>query len=264
MRIDYHVHTDNSMDCKAPMATMCEAAVAIGIQELAFTDHLNSHTLDMDLGYYNADHYFEDIERCRAMFPDLTIRAGVEVGEPHRFWKRVQPILDSYPYDLVLGSVHWVGNESVFDANYYRARQPQDAFAAYFSEMARMVEHGGFDIAAHIDVVKRTSFGVYGAFDTHQFQDMLCAVWSACLKANITPEINTRSLRLPCAELHPATDALRWYAEMGGKRLTFGSDAHHPESVGGGMIAARDSALAAGLKHVSLFEGRKIIRWAAL
>src|SRR5688572_11429267 len=104
--IDYHIHTDNSFDSRASMQSMCQRAVELGLSELAFTDHFNNHLLDIDIGYYNPDRFFEHIRICRQLFPTLRILAGIEVGEPHRWARKVQPVLAQYPYDVVLGSLH--------------------------------------------------------------------------------------------------------------------------------------------------------------
>ena len=37
--IDMHVHTDASEDSDAPVRSMCDAAVAQGLEVLAITDH---------------------------------------------------------------------------------------------------------------------------------------------------------------------------------------------------------------------------------
>ncbi len=55
----------------------------------------------------------------------------------------------------------------------------------------------------------------------------------------------------------PNVDILRWYAEMGGERVTLGSDAHRPEHLGLHLDAALDAARAAGLKYVTQFEKRQ-------
>ncbi len=262
--IDYHVHTDHSFDCKTPMAEMCAAAVRAGVSEIAFTDHLNNHLMDIDLGYYNADLYFANLEQCRARFPNLTIRAGVEVGEPHRWAEKVLPILERYPYDIILGSLHWVGNYNMFDPNYFRAYPQSRTFGNYFVELAEMVRHGGFDILAHVDLPKRVGFDLYGEYDICRYEDAICTIWQACIDHAITPEINTKGVRCPVGELHPAGQALHWYAELGGRRLTLGSDAHRPESVADNFGLARQSALDAGLNHVCRYERRQVISWNAL
>jgi histidinol-phosphatase (PHP family) len=255
--IDYHVHTDNSLDCKIPMTKMCEQAVELGLTEIAFTDHLNFHVRDLDLGYYKADRYFNDIEICRANFPTLKIRAGVELGEPHRWSQKIQRIVERYPYDLTLGSLHWVGNESVFNADYFRRRTPEKAFGDYFTELVHMIRHGGFDILAHVDVIKRTGFNIYGSFDSRRYEPMFRQVWEACVKQRIFPEINTKATRSAVAQFHPTAEALAWYVEAGGRAITLGSDAHHFSHIAGQFGVAQQIARSAGVIKLVQFERRK-------
>ncbi|MHB8752972.1 MAG: histidinol-phosphatase HisJ family protein, partial [Aggregatilineales bacterium] len=230
-RIDYHVHTDNSFDCKTPMDVMCRRAVALGVTEIAFTDHFNNHLLDVDLGYYEADRYFANLAQCRAQYRSLTIRSGIELGEPHRWRHKIEPILSRYSYDVILGSLHRVGNESVFDPNYFRRRSPEQAYNGYFAELTAMIRYGGFNILAHVDLPKRVGFEVYGRFDVGAFEEGFRSVWQACLDTGIVPELNTKGLRCPVAQLHPTVEALRWYADMGGQAIVFGSDAHSADNV---------------------------------
>jgi len=264
VRVDYHVHTDNSYDCKTPMIEMCARAVQNGLSAVAFTDHLNNHLLDVDLGYYDPARYFDDIDYCRAKFPNLTILAGVEVGEPHRWHRKVQPILERYPYDIVLGSLHWVGRDSMFNANFFRSRPPEEAYRAYFSELVTMIEHGGFDVLAHADLPKRVGYDVYGSFESRTYETELRKVWQACLDHNIIPEINTKSLRMNVGRAHPDDEALRWYAEMGGQGVSVGSDAHNTGSLGFGTKDALHSALQCGLSGIVQFRQRELVGWTKL
>ena len=57
--------------------------------------------------------------------------------------------------------------------------------------------------------------------------------------------------------LTPGLDILRWYVEMGGERVTLGSDAHRPEQVGSHLETALDIARSAGLKYLTHFEKRQ-------
>jgi histidinol-phosphatase (PHP family) len=262
--MDYHVHTDSSFDCKTPMAEMCRQAAKLGITEIAFTDHLNSHMLDIDVGYYNPDRYFAELEMCRSHFPNLVIRAGVEIGEPHRWGHKIMPIIERYPYDVVLGSLHWVGNSNIFDPRYFKSRTPQKAFGDYFTELATMVRNGGFDILAHVDVPKRSGFDVYGHYDICDYEEGIRKIWEACLEKQIIPEINTKGMRCSVEQLHPTTDALTWYVQMGGQTISLGSDAHQRDSVGGDFDLAFQSAQEAGLAYLARFESRKLISAVAI
>lgn len=260
---DYHAHTDTSCDSKATMAQMCQAALDRGIHEIAFTDHFDVHPKDHCGLYYRPDRYFEVLEAAREQFGPLglAIRAGVEVGEPHRFGDTHAPVLEKYPYDIVLGSLHWLGDMSMFNRNYFRSYKLEEVLTAYFGELQQMIRAGGFDVVAHVDVFKRVGTQVYGALDSAQWEDWLRPVWRECIDAGIGIEINTASLRRGVDEMHPGPAALRWYREMGGEILTLGSDGHQPDHVGAGLDAAVEMARAAGFTQVAVFEQRQVVRW---
>jgi histidinol-phosphatase (PHP family) len=260
---DYHTHTRASCDTDALMSEMCRSALAHGVREIAFTDHCDNTPGDSCVGFYNPQRYFETLEAARRDFEPqgLTIRAGIEVGEIHRWKERILPVLQAWPYDIVLGSLHWVGDILVFDDSLYRTRPPEDVIPAYFTELEQMVRVGGFDVLAHADVFKRVAYDVYGRFDIREWEDVVRPVWQACIDQGIAVEINASGLRGSVGQTLPSLDALRWYREMGGERLTIGSDGHHPDQVGSGLAAALDLARAAGFQRLCRFEKRQIIHW---
>lgn len=260
---DYHVHTEASCDCRATMAEMCRSAVQQGIAEIAFTDHFDPKLGDLCYGYYHPERYFAALEAARREFEPqgLTIRAGIELGEYHLFHADMAPVLAAWPYDFVLGSLHWVGDQIVFDREYFRTNGPHDSFARYFIELERLARFGGFDVLSHPDVVKRVGYFAVGGFDIRQWEDLVRPVWRACIENGIGIEINTSSLRSGVGEVHPSPESLRWYREMGGEILTIGSDSHRPDHVGAGLSEALDVARAAGFSRLTSFEGRRIARW---
>ena len=141
------------------MAEMCASALRRGITEIAFTEHFDAHPLDRCHHYYRPAEFFEQVAAARARFgpQGLAIRAGVELGEPHIYRDEHAPVLAQYPYDVVLGSLHWLGNHNLFDHEYFRSHDLESVLDAYFSELEQMVRAGGFDVLAHPDVFKRLS-----------------------------------------------------------------------------------------------------------
>ena len=121
-----------------------------------------------------------------------------------------------------------------------------------------------FDILAHVDVPKRVGYDVYGHFDSCDYEEGIRTIWEACLEKQIIPEINTKGMRCSVAQLHPTTDALQWYVQMGGQTISFGSDAHQRDSVGGDFDLAFQSAQEAGLSYLARFERRKLISAVAI
>ncbi len=257
------MHTHHSCDARASMADMARAALARGIHEIAFTEHFDPKPQDPCAGFYNPERYFAELEAARQEFEPqgMTLRAGVEVGEMHLYADEIQPVLDAWPYDYVLGSLHWVADDSVFDKHYFQAHTAQETAEQYFTELLRLVQHGGFDVLSHADVIKRTCYDVYRRFDIAEWEDLVRPVWRACVDNGIGIEINTAALRLPVAQAHPSLPALIWYREMGGEILTLGSDSHRPERIGYKLDVALEMAREAGFKRVCTFEGRRIARW---
>lgn len=263
---DYHMHSTFSCDCRYPMAEMCRSAVEKQIPEIAFTEHFNRHPPDICFEKYDPVAYFKGLSAARAEFAPqgLTIRAGLEVGEMHLYRAEVDAVLNAYPYDVVLGSLHWNRGESIFNADYFKRRTPQQAAESYWQEMVEMIDGGGFEILSHVDVIKRVAFNVYGSFTLAAYEDCIRPVWAACLRQGIIPEINTSALRMSVNQAHPTIEGLRWYYEMGGRLLSLGSDSHSPEVLGAGLDVAIEMARSAGFTHVARFAERKIIEKVAL
>ena len=81
-RMDYHLHTNYSMDGRQTMPELCETMLARGVQEIALTEHIEpghpEEGMDMPPVW---EKWFAEIERCRAAYPALLIRSGVESGD---------------------------------------------------------------------------------------------------------------------------------------------------------------------------------------
>src|SRR5262249_42600954 len=152
--------------------------------------------------------------------------------------------LARYPFDYALGSLHWVGEESVFDVDYFQRYPASVTFPAFFTELERMTALGGFDILSHFDVPVRTAFAVYGPYDPRAYEDHIRPVLKNVIAHGIALDLNTAALRRRAQVLTPGLDILRWYVEMGGERVTLGSDAHTPKQVGSHLDVALDTARA--------------------
>ncbi|MCC6189478.1 MAG: histidinol-phosphatase HisJ family protein [Anaerolineales bacterium] len=257
---DYHLHSSFSCDCQAPMADMCRAAIALGIPEIGFTEHYDLHAGESDncRDAFRLEAWSAELERCQAEFAGrLILRAGVELGEPHLFAAEAQALLARYPFDYALGSLHWVGSASIFDLTYFQEHSAADAFHLYFEELEHVTRAGGFDILSHLDVPTRAAFAVYGRYDPAEHEDYIRPVLRNCVERGLALDINTASLRRRAEVLNPGLEILRWYVELGGERITLGSDAHRPSQVGGYLETALATARAAGLKHLTFYERRQ-------
>ncbi len=137
-----------------------------------------------------------ELDRARQEFEGrLIIRAGIELGEPHIYQAEAQAMLESYPFDYALGSLHWVGDEIIFDRHYFQKRSPDEAFGRFFEELERMTRVGGFEVLSHFDVVVRTGQPIYHGYDPRRYEEAIRAVLKT---ASITASRWT-STRRACA-----------------------------------------------------------------
>jgi histidinol-phosphatase (PHP family) len=253
------------------MEDACRRAEALGLPSIAFTEHLDltpwyvpaeslamfprvgAHYIGEDSTFraptLDLDGYFDSVERCRARFPSLRILTGVEFGEPHWFAAELAQLLASGRFERVLGSLHSLeiaGVPRVVDEWFHTERVAGEAEAesvrAYLDELACMAQaDGGFEVVAHIDYLVRQIEQAGRTHDPRPFEGEYRAALRALAGSGRVLEINSR---LP---LDPTL--VRWWYEEGGEAVSFGSDAHTPETVGRGFADAAAVAEAAGFRR---------------
>lgn len=255
--LDYHIHSDFSSDAHASMEEMCHSAVAAGVPEIGFAEHYDLHPDEKPRDWLRLEPWLAELERCRLLFSgQLRIRAGIEVGEPHLFQAETKAILARAPFDYAIGSLHWVGRVAMFNAAFFQ-RPAEEAFRLYFEELERMTRAGGFDVLGHLDFPVRTAFDVYGGYDPRSYEKLIRPVLRNCIDRGIALDVNTSGVRRQARVLIPGLEILRWYVEMGGERVTLGSDAHRPEQVASHLDVALEAVKAAGLRHLTTFDRRR-------
>ena len=263
-RHDYHIHTSFSMDSESRMEAACETAIARGIDEIAFTDHLDFGPCDSS-GAFPTDRYVAAIGRCRERYHGrLRVRTGIEVGEPHIFPRQAADVIARGDFDVVLGSVHYAEDMQAAWLEDFFDQPLRDAYEAYFSQVVDLAKEGDFDILGHVDLVKRDARKFGKAYDgPGPYGDMIRAALKAVVERGKGIELNTSPLRRGQSEPCPSLEILRWYRELGGETLTLGSDAHLAEAVGSHLEVAVEMARAAGFTRLATFAHREV-NWKSI
>jgi histidinol-phosphatase (PHP family) len=262
---DFHVHSQWSWDAPlGSMVTTCEQAVRLGLRSIAFTEHvdftrwvvtsremLNSLPVcaePTEVGdifapaRLDVEGYLECVQACRLAFPELRILTGVELGEAHWFPSEVSAVLSSFEVERVLGSVHSLNMDFPQMVDYlYGQLDPHDLMRAYLSEVFELVRSSAaFSVLAHIDYPVRKWPGSIGEFDPGSFEDEFRSVLVALKSSGRALELNTT---VPIR-----TQIVRWWYEVGGEAVTFGSDAHGPSEVARSFADAASMAEACGFR----------------
>jgi histidinol-phosphatase (PHP family) len=234
------------------MERSCERAIEIGLPAIAFTEHADWALVHKGQHSVDIAGYLDAVERCRAKFKGLRILTGVELGEPHRFPEETAGVLDAAPLDHVLGSIHSIrlGGE-LLDASQFRKREGidfQEAVREYFRETLLMVDSSQpFETLAHIDYPKRYWLDGAAPYREEDFKEEIRAILSSAARSGRVLEVNTTRGDTLC----PGMTVLRWWRELGGQAVSFGSDAHQPDKVAAGFELATQMVQASGFKPAS-------------
>ncbi len=256
--LDYHMHSRFSSDSQAGVEEMCRKAIELGIPEIGLSEHFDLHPREPKPVFYQPDAWWAEIEAVRSRLDGrLTLRAGIEIGEPHRFPREVAQLLGDYPYDYVIGSLHYVGDDFMFDENLLASRPADEILLAYFNELEVMTRQPQFDILGHLDVPVRNAKILWGGYEPQRYERLIRAVLQNCIDRKLALDVNAAGLRKPARNLMPDAAILRWYVEMGGQYVTFGSDAHSVDQIGLHLDQALQAVRQAGLKSVAQFERRQ-------
>ena len=246
---DAHVHSEFSWDTGGPttpsaagtMRRSCARALRIGLPAIVFTEHLDlsgwmaapedfaeherrliDHDGLMRPPPLDVNGYLDSIERCRHEFPDLRILTGVEFGQPHLDRRAADELIDLSALDRVNGSLHtlpFAGHRSEPVTLYRELSDPADVIWAYLREVLAMVDGGGFDVFTHIDYAVRSwPTEEHGPFNHMLFEDGFRQAMRAIASSGRALEMNTGRALRPWVP--------QWWAEEGGRAVSFGSDDH--------------------------------------
>ncbi len=255
--IDYHLHSLFSEDGENTLEAMCHRAVELDIIEIGFSEHWDVGPHEKNPRFFQPIPWNVELDRLRNKFAGkLIIRAGIEIAEPHLYAKPAAEILTTVPFDYVLGSVHFVDKNFIFDETYFRENNADEVYQSYFAELEKMVQISDIDILAHFDIPSRTGKPIFG-YDPARYETQVRRILQLVIDRQLALEVNTGGLRKPAQNLMPDPLILGWYSEMGGVKLTIGSDAHAINQVGLNLDLALAAIQTAGFTHLTKFQQRR-------
>jgi histidinol-phosphatase (PHP family) len=236
---------------------MVERAIELGLTEIAITDHVDHNPADDGAGMYNPDKAYQAALSARDRFGDrIAIRYGAELGEPH-LYGRENERLYQLPVDVVIGSIHCMESYGVHSDLFDKVR-PAEGITMYFQLMQDMVRQADIDILGHLDYFDRyTAARNIPGYRPEEYKDQITGILHTLLSRNIALEINTSGYRSPLSRPFPHPQVLTWYHQMGGRRISIGSDAHLPEHFGAGFREILKVLRDIGFREYHIYRARK-------
>lgn len=285
--LDYHVHLWPHAERAAAgeyrlerLARYCERATAAGVEEIALTEHLfrfragraavgqfyddePDPVLRENMSGYFDHHATADLDEyveaaLAAKRAGLPVVLGLEVDYYAGRMDAVSRLLAGYPFDVLLGSVHWIGTWMFDDIGNevaereWRRRGAEQAWRGYTEALEELAATHACDVLAHPDLVKvtgrRPSQGLLG-----ECHDRMA---EAAASSGMAAEISSAGWRKPVAEAYPAKDLLARFRARG-VPVTTASDSHGPCDVAQRADDLARLATGAGYTTLRAFRARE-------
>ncbi|UCC71133.1 MAG: histidinol-phosphatase HisJ family protein [Gemmatimonadota bacterium] len=266
MRVNYHIHNQYSSDGRGSTAEVCEVAAELGFEEICFTNHAEALSpagddwiLDLVEARQRYEQLQHEIERLQPEYPELRILLGAEYEYRPEWVETLDALTDSVDFDLIIGSVHVVDGEQISGgavSNYFKTRDASEAYGRYFETVEEMLEWGGFDVVAHLDMAKRFGVKYYGPFDAKPFESQLGGLLEKMVSKGLGLEVNTSGVVQTPAEPYPSLGILKLAREAHVATVTIGTDSHVPTSFEQGWDVGEQMLQRAGFSEITLFSHR--------
>lgn len=225
--IDSHVHSANSSDGKDRISKIVAEAEQKGLSYLCITDHLD---MDLKCGghtpipwkHINLDDYREEWTQAAKNAPEnLQFRFGIEAGWSKEAEKVLVDLLPKYDFDCVINSVHFVLGWDVYFPQAFWFKSKKSVYSKYLDCILESLDAPyQYDIIAHIGYVTRNAPYRDKSLRYADYPDKFDAILRGIISRDKALEVNTHT------ELFPSVEILKRYYELGGRRLSFGSDSH--------------------------------------
>ncbi len=281
--LDYHLHLwphdESSVSYRLDqLATYCDEAARNGVSELALTEHAfrfrdvravvgsfwdkwgHEPTSPLMASYFDfharnaLDEYVNFALAAKSS--GLPVKVGLEVDYYPGQMDAVGALLAQYPFDVLIGSVHWLGSWQFDDLDnaeqmaQWESRDVSDVWAAYAEAFDGLTSSGAVDVVAHPDVIKVAGHrpsAIAGYWD---------AMAASAATANVAVECSSAGWFKPVGEQYPEGGLLDRFVAAG-LAFTTASDAHRHERVGARNADLVALLLQRGVSELASFEARQ-------
>ena len=250
MLADYHIHTEFSDDSREKMEHQIERAIALELDEICFTDHvdygikkdwsegnieyrpgdsMSSGVKELDpLTNVNYPEYFGKILRMKELYKGkITLKQGLEFGIQTITVPKYEALFNTYEkeLDFVLLSIHQIDNQELWTQDYQKGKTQREYNEGYYREIYEVMKRfSHYSVLAHLDLINR--YDPLGPCPFEEIRDIVAEILKLAIQNGKGIELNTSSWHYGLKDTQPSREILKLYHDLGGKILTIGSDAH--------------------------------------
>lgn len=233
---DIHTHTAFSPDGRDGIEKMTARAAELGISYYGIAEHFNYDydrlrlTIDgKAVPPIDEEAYFACARILQKKLKGrLTLLVGAEFGFDHtgEALERYLRTQEKYSPDFIVNSVHTCLGADCYFPHYCEGRSKEYAYNAYLYRVLESLDAPyRYDIVAHVGYCSRNATYPDPKLRYEDFADVLDAIFKKIIAKDKILEVNS-SAKTAGSPFIPDTDILARYYELGGRRVSFASDAH--------------------------------------
>lgn len=260
---DCHLHSSHSGDSDTPMEQMILQGISQGLHTMCFTEHNDFDfpvtELDPEGKFEcNIDSYLYDLIGFREKYKDkIRILFGLELGMQPQLMRRHAILIKNYDFDFVIASSHICNGKDPYYPAFYEGRSEEEAYSEYFQSIIDNIKKfKNFDVYGHLDYVVRYGPNKDANYTYAKYRDLLDSILKLLIEEGKGIEINTGGIKKGLRDLHPCTDIVKRYKELGGEIITIGSDSHDTANIAYGFDRAEALLKECGFQYYTIFENR--------
>lgn len=275
---DIHTHTDY-FHGKNTVQEMYNAAVNTNLQYYGFSEHtplpegfscLLYREGDMHAAFENYVHDVLELKEkvnehnktTLSHIPEVLL--GMELDFTPEYPEYMDTLIARYPFDYVIGTIHFVGPQNIGRWNVEEASQEEKYafFEAYYECTRQLAKYGKTDIIAHPDFVKIHCVEDFHAWlETKRAQECLHETCKVIKETGMVLEVSTGGLKKACNEIHPAPKLMEIAASYQ-ILISFASDTHDIQTVAYEFDKLAHFARKYGYKNHTVFINRQPVQLA--
>ena len=252
-KTDYHIHTTFS-DGKAAPEEYISAAIKEGISEIGFSEHLSLFRENQEwcMNPGSVQYYIDYLHDLKNNTNGIKIKTGLEIDFLPGKEKEIAHFIDKLELDYRIGSVHYLGENSVdLGPDFYEGKNIDALFESYFENVIGAVSSQLYDIIGHCDLIR-----IYGFKPSYDPEYLYRRLAKAMKKNDVAFELNTNGRNRPLADFYPDRRFLHIFREEN-VPVCINSDAHFPARVGQYFDEAYELIKSAGFKETAVFSSRE-------
>jgi len=261
--IDIHLHTKFSFDSVEEPKNYIDKCIEKGGNSLGFSEHYDydAHLDGAGIALCDIGAYLKEVERLSA-FSNVNIMRGIEFGYRSEALTEYKRILDNYPLDYVINSVHTLkGRGDCFHDDFFVGKSLKESYLNYFNAVYESVcADYDYQIIGHLGYVSRYRDGKNVRIIYKDFKQIIDKILLAIIVRDKCLEINS-SVGTSGSEFLPDLDIVERYIELGGKKLSFGSDAHSADRYLGGAEKLKIKLKNLGVNELYYYKSRKPVTY---